>query len=80
MIVMIEVSSSDLCLVILFSLTSLLWGSAAIRTAAKWYDSHLAVNFGRDSALGIALITDDADNRRKAIEDGLAAFSGAFWC
>jgi len=40
----------------------------SIRTAAKWYKDHL-----KPLQIGIVLITDDADNRRKAQEINLQA-------
>ncbi|KAJ3385059.1 hypothetical protein HDU84_002473 [Entophlyctis sp. JEL0112] len=43
--------------------------STAIRTACAWYSKHIP------SGVSVALLTDDADNRRKAKADGLFAFS-----
>lgn len=40
---------------------------AAIRVAARWYQNHLG---GQGNVL---LITNDKDNRRKAVEEGLSA-------
>lgn len=39
----------------------------AIRVAALWYQTHL-----RDAAR-VLLITNDRDNKRKAIEEGISA-------
>ncbi|XP_060193926.1 exosome complex exonuclease RRP44 homolog A [Lycium barbarum] len=39
----------------------------AIRAAAKWYQGHLG------SAVSILLITNDRENKRKAIEEGISA-------
>ncbi|KAJ3036866.1 exosome catalytic subunit dis3 [Rhizophlyctis rosea] len=41
----------------------------AIRTAVRWYNEHLG------SARKVVLITDDGDNRRKALGEGLSAFT-----
>ncbi|KAJ3068868.1 hypothetical protein HDU98_008029 [Podochytrium sp. JEL0797] len=41
----------------------------AIRTACAWYAKHLP------SGVSVVLMTDDADNRRKALADGLFAYS-----
>ncbi|KAJ3031722.1 UNVERIFIED_CONTAM: hypothetical protein HDU68_000657 [Siphonaria sp. JEL0065] len=41
----------------------------AIRTACEWYAKHIP------SGVSVVLLTDDADNRRKAKADGLFAFS-----
>ncbi|KAI9352735.1 hypothetical protein BDR26DRAFT_815276 [Obelidium mucronatum] len=41
----------------------------AIRTACEWYAKHLP------SGISVVLLTDDADNRRKATASGLFAFS-----
>ncbi|KAG4065176.1 hypothetical protein HA402_007573 [Bradysia odoriphaga] len=40
----------------------------AIRVATKWYDNHLQAKKHRIRAV---LLTDDADNRRKALDEGL---------
>ncbi|KAJ3051446.1 exosome catalytic subunit dis3 [Rhizophlyctis rosea] len=40
----------------------------AIRTATRWYNEHLG------GARKVVLITDDGDNRRKALGEGLPAF------
>ncbi|EXB95112.1 Exosome complex exonuclease [Morus notabilis] len=40
---------------------------AAIRVAAQWYQTHLG------AAARVLLITNDRDNKRKAIEDGISA-------
>ena len=61
----------------------------AIRQATKWYSQHLlfALQSSKPSAadkdnprlpLDVILITDDADNLRKAKADSLLAFSGKF--
>lgn len=42
----------------------------AIRAVAKWYQSHLA---SQGSNIRVALITDDTDNREKALQDGTLA-------
>ena len=47
----------------------------AIRTAVKWYKEHLNVAMP-GQAMEVVLITDDADNRRKALDLGLQAFPG----
>ena len=47
----------------------------AIRTATAWYQSHIERAFGPIFALTVALVTDDADNRRKAAKDGVTVFS-----
>lgn len=45
----------------------------AIRVATKWYDNHLTA---KKRQIRAVLLTDDADNRRKALEDGLLVCSG----
>jgi exosome complex exonuclease DIS3/RRP44 len=45
----------------------------AIREAGTWYRDHLS---GQNSAVQIVLITNDADNRAKAKQKGLIAFTG----
>lgn len=45
----------------------------AIRVATKWYDNHLKM---KKRHIRAVLLTDDADNRRKAIEDGILVCSG----
>lgn len=45
----------------------------AIRVATKWYDNHLQ---GKKRHIRAVLLTDDADNRRKALDDGLLVCSG----
>lgn len=53
----------------------------AIRLSLKWYNDHLASSIsskkgkGRASAPFVVMMSDDADNRRKAAADGLKAFS-----
>ena len=41
----------------------------AIRVATKWYSNHL------NNAVKIVLITDDVENKEKAIAEGISAFS-----
>lgn len=41
--------------------------------ATKWYDNHLK---GRKRHIRAVLLTDDADNRRKALDDGILVCSG----
>ena len=41
----------------------------AIRTAALWYSKHLK------GKVDIVLLTDDVDNRRKAVEQGITTYS-----
>ncbi|XP_012277145.1 exosome complex exonuclease RRP44 [Orussus abietinus] len=45
----------------------------AIRTAVKWYNKHLTL--GSQNPVTVILLTDDAENKRKAIEDGIPAVS-----
>lgn len=45
-------------------------GSLAIRVAARWYQSHLGVN------TQVLLITNDRENKRRAIEEGISAETG----
>jgi exosome complex exonuclease DIS3/RRP44 len=49
----------------------------AIRKAAVWYQSHIDKSAKEQSIdkIKVLLLTDDADNRKKAEEDGLAALS-----
>lgn len=49
----------------------------AIRKAAIWYQNHLLKSFKETnkSNVKIVFITDDADNRQKANEEGILAFS-----
>lgn len=44
----------------------------AIRQTAIWYKRHLEAS---GSDIGIVLLTDDAENRRKAVEEGIDAVS-----
>ena len=46
----------------------------AIRTAALWYQKHLQLT--TDSNMTVLLLTDDADNRKKAVDMGIVAFTG----
>lgn len=46
----------------------------AIRKAAQWYADHLRA-VSRKTAPAIVIITNDAENRRKAKEDGIEALS-----
>ncbi|KAJ6635843.1 Exosome complex exonuclease RRP44 [Pseudolycoriella hygida] len=46
----------------------------AIRVATKWYDNHLKETKRRVRAV---LLTDDADNKRKALEEGILVCSAA---
>jgi exosome complex exonuclease DIS3/RRP44 len=43
----------------------------AIRVAAKWYQEHL-----KDTGAEIVLLTNDRDNKKKAIEMGINAQQG----
>lgn len=43
---------------------------SAIRVATRWYQSHLGEN------VKVLLITNDRDNKRKAIEEGINAETG----
>ena len=49
----------------------------AIRIAAIWYQNHLKKSFKETnkSNVKIVFLTDDADNRRKAKEEGITAYS-----
>jgi exosome complex exonuclease DIS3/RRP44 len=44
------------------------YNDRTIRRATKWFSEHF-------DNIGFVLITDDADNRRKALQDGLIAVS-----
>jgi len=44
----------------------------AIRVAVKWYNTHLNSD---DNNVKIVLLTDDVENRTRAIEDGLFVVS-----
>ena len=50
----------------------------AIRTAALWYQKHLALATERRDCVKprVLLLTNDEDNRKKAIEAGIMAFTG----
>lgn len=43
---------------------------SAIRVAAQWYQNHLG------AAVRVVLITNDRENKRKAIESGIPAETG----
>lgn len=45
---------------------------SAIRVAAQWYQTHLA------GSARILLITNDKENKRKAIEEGISAETGVY--
>ena len=47
-----------------------LFSNPAIRVAARWYQSHLG------GSVKVLLITNDRDNKRKAMEEGLNAETG----
>ena len=47
-----------------------LFSNPAIRVAARWYQSHLG------GSVKVLLITNDRENKRKAIEEGLNAETG----
>lgn len=47
-----------------------MYGSIAIRVASQWYQRHLG------SAVRILLITNDRENKRKAVEEGIFAETG----
>ncbi|KAI9018441.1 hypothetical protein DFJ74DRAFT_699635 [Hyaloraphidium curvatum] len=47
----------------------------AIRKAAKWYDEHVEFNLGSGFPWRVALLSDDVENRRRAADEGLLAFS-----
>lgn len=46
----------------------------AIREAAKWYQHHLKEH-GDDRRLTVVLLTNDADNRTKALNEGIDSFT-----
>lgn len=46
----------------------------AIREAAKWYQNHLN-DHGNGSSLTVVLVTNDTDNRTKAINRGIDSFT-----
>ena len=52
------------------SFQTLLFSNPAIRVAARWYQSHLG------GSVKVLLITNDRENKRKAIEEGLNAETG----
>ncbi|XP_033754703.1 exosome complex exonuclease RRP44-like [Pecten maximus] len=47
----------------------------AIREATRWYQDHLRADGQSDLIIDVVLLTNDADNRRKALEQGLKAFT-----
>ncbi|CAG8746900.1 13856_t:CDS:10 [Dentiscutata erythropus] len=46
----------------------------AIRSAVKWYSTHLK-KINKENHIEVVLLTDDVGNRTKAQEEGLSAFS-----
>lgn len=42
----------------------------AIRVSTIWYSNHL------NNAIKVILLTDDKDNKQKALDEGIPAFSG----
>lgn len=47
----------------------------AIRVATKWYDDHLTVGAKKNNRIRAVLLTDDVNNRQKALAAGLLACS-----
>ncbi|CAG8798490.1 12701_t:CDS:10 [Gigaspora margarita] len=47
----------------------------AIRSAVKWYSTHLKKITNKENHIEVVLLTDDVGNRTKAQEEGLSAFS-----
>jgi len=47
----------------------------AIRIAVKWYNTHLASN---DSNIKIVLLTDDMENKTRAIKNNIFAVSSKY--
>ncbi|XP_060081285.1 exosome complex exonuclease RRP44-like [Ylistrum balloti] len=47
----------------------------AIREATNWYQKHLRAESQADLIIDVVLLTNDADNRRKAVQQGLKAFT-----
>lgn len=45
---------------------------AAIRVATQWYQNHLG------AGTRVLLITNDRENKRKALEEGISADTGIF--
>lgn len=45
---------------------------SAIRVAAQWYQTHLG------GSARVLLITNDKENKRKAIEEGISAETGVY--
>lgn len=52
----------------------------AIRVATTWYDKHISLSLAakvkEDMKLRVILITDDAENLRKAKEEGIIVTNG----
>lgn len=53
----------------------------AIRVASTWYSKHISLSFctNKDN-IKIVLLTDDADNLKKAYESGIIASTGIYIC
>lgn len=51
----------------------------AIRKSVSWYENHLKKSLKErgDGKLKIVLLTDDVENRKKALNEGIVAFSVA---
>ncbi|CAI2166056.1 14609_t:CDS:10 [Funneliformis geosporum] len=47
----------------------------AIRSAAKWYATHVKQIKDKGKALEVVLLSDDVENRQKARQDGILAYS-----
>lgn len=47
----------------------------AIREATCWYQDHLQSHSQTEASIDVVLLTNDADNRRKAVDQGLKAFT-----
>lgn len=48
----------------------------AIRVATAWYEKHLAMSADSEkTAIKVVLLSDDANNRTKALEQGITAFT-----
>jgi hypothetical protein len=50
----------------------------AIRVATRWYEQHLSevANANGTTPIRVVLITNDVDNRNKALQDSLLTCSG----
>jgi len=48
----------------------------AIRVAAKWYNTHLNSD---DNNINIVLLTDDVENKTRAVEEGLFVVSSKIY-